>query len=88
MEISDSTPVVALFLELLVSKKIEIEQKQLFVLKGILEKDPDDPFMLMIRIEQLNYNFEENWANYGIFFNCDMLIFLLNDENIKKMTLT
>ena len=44
MEVPGSTPIDALFLELSVLPiKFEIEQRQLFILKRILDKDPDDP---------------------------------------------
>ena len=64
MEVPSSTPIAALFLELSVLPiKFEIEQRQLFFLKRILDKDPDVPVHAVYK-EQLNYNFEENWANY------------------------
>ena len=57
----------------------------MFFLKRILDKDPDDPVHAVYK-EQLNYNFEENWANYSFqlrhTYNPP-----LNDENIKRMTL-
>ena len=85
MEVPGSTPVAALFLELSVLPiKFEIEQRQLFFLKRILDKDPDDPVHAVYK-EQLNYSFEENWANYisqlRVTYNLP-----LNDENIKRMT--
>ena len=44
MEVPGSTPIAALFLELSVLPiKFEIEQRQLFFLKRILDKEPDDP---------------------------------------------
>ena len=85
MEVSGSTPIAALFLELSVLPiKFEIEQRQFF-LKRILDKDPDDPVHAVYK-EQLNYNFEENWENY-IFQLRHTYNLPLNDENIKKMTL-
>ena len=87
MEVPGSTPIAALFLELSVLPiKFEIEQRQLFFLKRILDKDPDDPVHAVYK-EQLNYNFEENWANY-IFQLRHTYNLPLNDENIKKMTLS
>ena len=56
----------------------------MFFLKRILDKDPDDPVHAVYN-EQLNYSFEENWADYisqlRLTYN-----FPLNDENIKRMT--
>ena len=86
MEVPCSTPVAALFLELSVLPiKFEIEQRQLFFLKRILDKDPDDLVHAVYK-EQLNYNFEESWANYISQLRCTYNL-LLNDENIKRMTL-
>ena len=64
IEVPGSTPIAALFLERSVLPiKFEIEQRQLFFLKRILDKDLDDPVHVVYK-EQLNYSFEENWANY------------------------
>ena len=87
MEVPGSTPIAALFLELSVLPiKFEIEERQLFFLKRILDKDPDDPVHAVYK-EQLNYNFEENWANYIFQFRHTYNL-PLNDENIKKITLS
>ena len=55
----------------------------MFFLKRIQDKDP----VHTVYKEQLNYNFEENWANYisqlRLTYNLP-----LNDENIKRMTLS
>ena len=85
MEFPGSTPIAALFLELSVLPiKFRIEQRQLFFLKRILGKDPDDSVHAVYK-EQLNYSFEENWANYisqlRLTYNLP-----LNDEHIKRMT--
>ena len=85
MDVPGSTPIAALFLELSASPiKFEIEQRQLFFQKRILDKDPDDPVHAVYK-EQLNYSFEENWANYisqlRLTYNPP-----LNDENIKRVT--
>ena len=66
--------------------KFEIEQRQLFFLKRILDKDPDDPVHDVYK-EQLNYNFEQNWANH-ISQLRRTYNFPLSDENIKRMTLS
>ena len=58
----------------------------MFFLKHILDKDPDYPVHAVYN-EQLNYTFEENWANY-IFQLRHTYNLPLNDENIKKMTLS
>ena len=76
-----------LFLELSVLPiKFEIEQRQFFFLNRILHKDPDDPVHVVYK-EQLNYNFEENWANY-IFQLRHTYNLSPNDESIKRMTLS
>ena len=86
MEVPCSTSIAALFLELSVLPiKFEIEQRQLFFLKRILDKDPDDPVHAVYK-EQLNYNFAENWANYISQLRRTYNL-PLNDENIKRMTL-
>ena len=87
MEVPGSTPVAPLFLELSVLPiKFEIEQRQLFFPKRILDKDPDDPVHAVYK-KQLNYNFEENCSNYisqlRLTYNLPV-----NDENIKRMTLS
>ena len=87
MEVTGTTPIAALYLDLLVLPiKFEIEERQLFFLKRILDEDPDYPVHAVYK-EQLNYNFEENWANYisqlRLTYNLP-----LNDENIKRMTLS
>ena len=88
MEVPCSIPIAALFLELSVLPiKFETEQRQqLFFLKRILDKDPDDPVHAVYK-EQLNYNFEENWANYISQLRSTYNL-PLNDENIKRMTLS
>ena len=87
MEVPYSTPIAALFLELSVLPiKFEIEQRQLFFLKRILDKDPGDPVHAVYK-EQLNYNFEENCANYTSQLRRTYNL-PLNDENIKRMTLS
>ena len=64
MKVPDSTSTAALFLELSVLPiKFEIEQRQLFFLKCMLNKDPDDPAHVVYK-EQPSHNFVENWANY------------------------
>ena len=58
----------------------------MFFPKRILDKDPDYPVHAVYK-EQLNYNFEENRANY--IFQLRLAYNLpLNDENIKRMTLS
>ena len=82
MEVPGSTTIAALFLELSVLPiKFEIEQRQLFFLKRILDKDPEDPVHAVYK-EQLNYNFEENWANYT--FQCDIPIIFHSMMKISR----
>ena len=75
-----------LVLQGIIAEQFEIEQTQLFFLKRILDKDPDDPVRAVYK-EQLNYNFEENWANYISQLRHTYNL-PLNDENIKRMTLS
>ena len=64
MEVPGSTPIVALFLELSVLPiKFEIEQRQLFFLKRILDKDPDDPVHAVFSQLRLTYNLPLNDEN-------------------------
>ena len=87
MEVPGSKPIAALFLELSVLPiKFETQQRQLFFLKRILDKDHDDPVHIVYK-EQLNYNFEENWANYISQLRHTYNL-PLNDEDINKMTLS
>ena len=66
--------------------KFETEQRQLFFLKRILDKDPDDPVHTVYK-KQLNYNFGENWAN-NISQMRRTYSLPLNYENMKSMTLS
>ena len=65
-------PGSALFLELSATIKFEIEQRQLFFLKHILDKDPDDPVHDVYN-EQLNCITLRKIGQI-IFLNCDVLI--------------
>ena len=86
MEVPCSTPIAALFLKLSVLPiKFETEQRQLFFLKCIPDKDPDDPVHAFCK-EQVNYNFEGNWANYISQLRRTSNLPL--NENIKRMTLS
>ena len=89
MEVPGSTPIAAMFLELSVLPiKFEIEQRQLFFPKRILDKDPDGPVHSVYK-KQLNYNFEKNWANYISQLRLIITYNLpLSDEIIKRMTLS
>ena len=75
MEVPETTSTAALFLELSVLPikfEFEIQQRQLFFLKCILDKDPDDPVHVVYK-EQLKCN-SDNLP--------------LNDEDIKRITLS
>ena len=64
MEVSRATPTVALFLELgILPIRFEIEKRQLFFFKRLLDKDKSDPVQ-SVYFEQLKYVAEQNWANY------------------------
>ena len=64
MEVSRTTSTVALFLELgILPIRFEIEKRQLFFLKRLLDKDKNDPVQ-SVYFEQLKYVTEKNWANY------------------------
>ena len=60
MEVSRSTPTVALFLELgILPIRFEIENRQLFFFKRLLDKDKNDPVQ-SVYFEQLKYVAEQN----------------------------
>ena len=64
MEVPRATPTVALFLELgILPIRFEIEKRQLFFFKRLLDKDKNDPVQ-SVYFEQLKYVAEQNWANY------------------------
>ena len=86
-EVPETTSTAALFLELSVLPiKFEIEQRQLFFLKCMLDKDPDDPVHVVYK-EQQNCNFEENWTKFiSQVWPTDNLP--LNDEDMKRITLS
>ena len=84
MEVTKSTPVAALYLELgILPVKYEIEIKQLLFLKRILNKDP----ALLSYQEMLKFGSEANWAN-NILGLRQAYNFPFNDANIKCMALT
>ena len=60
MEVSRATPTVALFLELgILPIRFEIEKRQLFFFKRLLDKDKSDPVQ-SVYFEQLKYVAEQN----------------------------
>ena len=86
MEVSRATPTVALFLELgILPIRFEIEKRQLFFFKRLLDKDKNDPVQ-SVSFEQLKYVAEQNWANYiqdlRHTYNLP-----LSDDNVRQMTL-
>ena len=86
MEVSRATPTVALFLELgILPIRFEIEKRQLFFFKRLLDKDKSDPVQ-SVYFEQLKYVAEQNWANYiqGLRHTYNLP---LSDDNVRQMTL-
>ena len=86
MEVSRATPTVALFLELgILPIRFEIEKRQLFFFKRLLDKDKSDPVQ-SVYFEQLKYAAEQNWANYiqGLRHTYNLP---LSDDNVRQMTL-
>ena len=66
LEVSKGVPAVALCLELgVLPTSFKIELKQLLHLKRILEREHDEP-VLMVYHEMLKYKEEINWTNDGI----------------------
>ena len=71
MEVLRGTSIAALYLELgILPIQFETEKRQLLFLRRILNKDFDDPGkdfddpLQLVYNEQLEYEFEKNWANY------------------------
>ena len=63
LEVPRSTSTAAVYLELSIwSIKYEIEIRQLFFLKHVLDKKVDDPCFL-VYLEILNFKDEVNWGN-------------------------
>ena len=85
MEVSRTTPTVALFLELgILPIRFEIEKRQLFFFRRLLDKGKNDPVQ-SVYFEQLKYVGEKNWANYiqDLRHTCN---FPLSDDNVRQMT--
>ena len=77
---------VALFLKLgILPIRFEIEKRQLFFFKRLLDKDKNDPGQ-SVYFEQLKYVAEQNWANYiqGLRHTYNLP---LSDDNVRQMTL-
>ena len=86
MEVSRATPTVALFLELgILPIRFEIEKRQLFFFKRLLDKDKNDPAQ-SVYFEQLKYVAEQNWANYiqDLRYTYNLP---LSDDTVRQMTL-
>ena len=71
MEVPRGTSIAALYLELgILPIQFETEKRQLLFMRRILNKDFDDPGkdfddpLQLVYNEQLEYEFEKNWANY------------------------
>ena len=61
MEVPLGTPTAVLYLKLgILPIQSEIKKRQVLFLKGILDKDFDDPVKL-VHDEQLKYEFEKAW---------------------------
>ena len=86
MEVSRATPTVELFLELrILPIRFEIEKRQLFFFKRLLDKDKNDPVQ-SVYFEQLKYVAEKNWASciqdLRHTYNLP-----LSGDNVRQMTL-
>ena len=85
MGVSKATPIVALFLELgILPIRFEIEERQLFFFKHLLDKDKNDPVQ-NVYFKQRRYIAEKNWGNYikELRHTYDVP---LNDDNVRQMT--
>ena len=77
-------PIAALYLELgILPIKYEIEMRQIFYLKKVLGKKPEDPVILAYK-GMLKFDSEDNWANNLLGLR-KLYNLPLNDENVKKM---
>ena len=80
-----STLVAASFLELgILPIQFETEKCQLLFLKGLLEKDVDDPVHQLYQ-NMLKYHYESNWANC-VFKLREKYNLPLYDQNIISMS--
>ena len=63
LKVPRSTPTAAVYLKLGIWPiKYEIEIRQLFFLKHVLDKKADDP-CLLVYLEMLKFKDETNWGN-------------------------
>ena len=86
MEVQRATPTVALFLELgILPIRFEIEKRQLFFFKPLLDKDKNNPVQ-SVYFDQLKYVAEQNWATY-IHDLRHAYNLPLSDDNVRQMTL-
>ena len=84
LEVSKGVPTAALYLELgVLPISFEVELKQLLYLKGILDREYDDPVRIVYH-EMLKYKEEINWANNVIGLRKKYNL-PLSDENIENM---
>ena len=85
LEVPRSTPTAALYLELGIWPiRYEIEIRQLFFLKRVLNKTADDP-CLQVYFEMLKFKDEPNWGNEVLGLRKKYNL-PLKDENIKNMS--
>ena len=85
LEVPRSTPTAALYIELGIWPiRYEIEIRQLFFLKRVLNKREDDP-CLLVYLEVLKFEDETNWGNEVLGLRKKYNL-PLKDENIKNMS--
>ena len=85
LEVPRSSPTAALYLELGISPiRYEIEIRQLFFLKRVLDKKADDPCLLVFS-KMLKFKDESNWGNEVLGLRKKYNL-PLKDENIKNMS--
>ena len=85
LEVPRSVPTAALYFELGICPiRYEIEIRQLFFLKRVLDKKADDPWLLLY-LEMLKFKDETNWGNEVLGLRKKHNLPLKN-ENIKNMS--
>ena len=85
LEVPRSTPTAALYLELGIWPiRYEIEIRQPFFLKRVLNKKADDP-CLLVYLEMLKFKDQTNWGNEVLCLRKKYNL-QLKDENIKNMS--
>ena len=85
LEVSKSTPVAALYLELgVLPIQFEIKKKQSMFLNHLLEKNESDPALKLYQ-QMVKYQYKMNWTDFvlNLRFKYNLS---LNDQNIKVMS--